>query len=86
LYSIYPRATREIRRPDILDELLAVARALSQEFPLVRIDQYTDNQRVLVGEITDCPHNAGGIFSPRCAEKPASKLMFRGVARNPRSL
>jgi hypothetical protein len=80
---IYPRASREIRRPDNLDEMLAVARVLSQEFPLVRIDQYTNNQRVLVGEITHCPDNAGGIFSPRCAEKPASELMFTGVVGNP---
>ena len=82
---IYPRAARKIRRPDTLDEMLAVARALSQEFPLVRIDLYTDNQRVLVGEITHCSDNAGGIFSPRCAEKSASELMFTGAGGNPQS-
>jgi hypothetical protein len=83
---IYPRATREIRRPDTLDEMLAVARALSQEFQLVRIDQYTNNQRVLVGEITLCPDNAGGIFLPRCAERDASELMVTGVVRKGRTL
>ena len=79
---IYPRAKREVRRPDTLDEMLEVARVLSQEFPFVRIDEYTNNQRVLVGEITHCSDNAGGTFSPRGAEKAASELMFKGVDGN----
>ena len=53
-----------------------MARALSAPFSFVRIDLYTDGQRVLVGEITNCSANAGAPFLPRTAEQQASKLMF----------
>ena len=73
---IYPRATQPIARPDTLDEMLEVARALSSHFSFVRVDLYTDNRSVLVGEITHCSDNAGGYFVPRSAEKTASERMF----------
>ena len=73
---IYPRATQPMARPDTLDEMLEVARALSSHFSFVRIDLYTDNRSVLVGEITHCSDNAGGYFVPRSAEKTASERMF----------
>jgi hypothetical protein len=73
---IYPRAPHHIAKPDTLEEMLAVARALSRQFSFVRIDLYTDNRRVLVGEITHCSDNAGGVFVPRSAEKFASERMF----------
>jgi hypothetical protein len=72
----YPRASRPIARPDTLEEMLAVTRALSRPFSLVRIDLYTDGRIVLVGEITHCSGNAGGIFRPRSAEQMASARMF----------
>lgn len=73
---IYPRASYAIPRPDTLAEMLSVARALSRDFSFVRIDLYTDNRSVLVGEITHCSDNAGGVFLPRSAEKTASEKMF----------
>lgn len=73
---IYPRATQSIPRPDTLQEMLTVARALSAKFSFVRIDLYTDNRSVLVGEITHCSDNAGGYFVPKSAEKEASARMF----------
>jgi hypothetical protein len=56
--------------------MLTVAKALSRSFSFVRIDLYTDNRSVLVGEITHCSDNAGGVFLPRSAEKTASERMF----------
>jgi hypothetical protein len=73
---VYPRAARSIARPDTLDEMLAVARALSRPFAIVRVDLYTNNRRVLVGEITHCSDNAGGVFLPRSAELTASRRLF----------
>ncbi len=52
-----------------------VARRLSKPFSIVRIDLYSDNRRVLVGEITNCSANAGGFFLPRSAEAGASRQM-----------
>jgi hypothetical protein len=74
--TIYPRLTRPTPRPDTLPQMLEVARALSAPFSLVRIDLYTDNKQVLVGEITNCSANAGDFFLPRSAERKASQLMF----------
>jgi hypothetical protein len=73
---LYPRSEAEFPRPASLDTMLAVARRLSAPFSFVRIDLYSDGQRVLVGEITNCSENAGGVFVPRGAEKRASELMF----------
>ena len=73
---IYPRASAAAPRPATLEEMLSVARAISAPFSFVRVDLYTDNQSVLVGEITNCSANAGGFFLPRSAELRASARMF----------
>jgi TupA-like ATPgrasp len=73
---IYPRATAAAPRPKTLAKMLELARALSAPFSFIRVDLYSDNEQVLVGEITNCSANAGGFFLPRSAEKKASQLMF----------
>jgi hypothetical protein len=73
---IYPRASAPAPRPATLQEMLNVARAISAPFSFVRVDLYTDDQSVLVGEITNCSANAGGFFLPRSAELHASERMF----------
>jgi hypothetical protein len=73
---LYPRSSAPFPRPATLDTMLSVARRLSAPFSFVRIDLYSDGEKVLVGEITNCSENAGGIFVPRSAEKQASELMF----------
>jgi hypothetical protein len=73
---IYPRSSSVATKPATLAEMLTVARKLSAPFSFVRIDLYTDNRQVLVGEITNCSENAGGWFLPRSAEHKASTLMF----------
>jgi hypothetical protein len=77
---LYPRSAADCPRPASLDTMLAVARRLSAPFSFVRIDLYSDGERVLVGEITNCSENAGGVFIPRSAERQASELMFGGQA------
>lgn len=72
----FPRATCESPRPQSLAQMLRVARVLSAPFSFVRIDLYSDGQRVLVGEITNVSGNAGAPFLPRSAERRASALMF----------
>src|SRR5262245_54324656 len=73
---IYPRAAGAFARPANLDVMLDVARRLSAQFSFVRIDLYSDDHQVLVGEITNCSENAGGFFVPSSAEQAASRLMF----------
>ena len=72
----YPRVPRRIPRPATLEQMLRVAQTLCARFSFVRIDLYTDDHSVLVGEITHCSANAGGVFAPRSAEKLASQRMF----------
>ena len=74
--TVYPRLDRPTPKPESLAKMLEVARKLSAPFSLVRIDLYTDNERVLVGEITNCSANAGELFLPRSAERKASKMVF----------
>ncbi|HET9862284.1 MAG TPA: ATP-grasp fold amidoligase family protein [Steroidobacteraceae bacterium] len=73
---IYPRSTAPSPRPATLPVMLELARKLSAPFSFIRIDLYTDGRRVLVGEITNCSENAGGVFVPRSAEEKASRLLF----------
>jgi hypothetical protein len=73
---LYPRSNKTLPRPATLPEMLRLARALSAPFSFVRIDLYSDNQRIIAGEITNVSANAGGIFRPLSAEKEASALMF----------
>lgn len=72
----YPRASGVVPKPATLAEMLQVARILSGPFSFVRIDLYTDGQRVLVGEVTNCSANASAPFLPRSAEQQASARMF----------
>jgi len=71
-----PKSNEEIQKPSKLSEMLMVSSKLSAAFSFVRIDLYTDKNQVLVGEITHCAGNAGGIFIPRIAEYDVSKLIF----------
>jgi TupA-like ATPgrasp len=72
----YPRTDKIIPRPDNLAEMLTVAGALSRAFGLVRVDLYSDGTRLLVGEITHVPDNAGGRSIPAAAETLISECVF----------
>jgi hypothetical protein len=73
---LYPKSDRVIPKPDCLPEMLRVARALSAPFSFVRIDLYSDGQKVICGEITNVSANAGGIFNPLSAEEKASHILW----------
>jgi hypothetical protein len=49
---------RAVARPENLEEMIAVAQALSKEFDYVRVDLYNCNGRVYFGELT--LHHGGG--------------------------
>jgi hypothetical protein len=63
-------------KPANLKELISMAAKLGDEFNLIRIDLYTDEQTILVGEITNC-HQAGrGRFVPALGERIMSRILF----------
>ncbi|MDF3059085.1 MAG: glycosyltransferase, partial [Rariglobus sp.] len=51
-------------RPDKLEEMLAIARTLSADFPFVRVDLYCENSRIYFGELTFYPGNGMEPFTP----------------------
>jgi|APCry1669192010_1035390.scaffolds.fasta_scaffold00548_3 TupA-like ATPgrasp len=63
-------------RPKNLDNLLGIARALSRDFNLIRIDLYTDEEEILVGEITNCHQANMGRFNPPDGEPLMTRLLF----------
>ena len=69
--------TRSCRGPTRCAEMLRVARALSAPFSFVRIDLYSDNQRVLVGEITNVQRQCGRhLHSAVGGENAPRRCMF----------
>jgi hypothetical protein len=73
---LYPRSTRHLERPGNLEEMLSVARSLSSHFDFVRVDLYSNGDKCLVGEITNCHGNAWESFMPKSGEKLASDMIF----------
>ena len=56
--------------------MLNVADVLSKDFEFLRVDLYTDNKHIYVGELTNWPENGNGYFVPKSSEEIASKLLF----------
>ena len=79
----YPRTDKVIPRPKNFDEMLRVAAQLSRDFGFVRVDLYSDDNNVCVGEITHCADNADGKFTPASAEKLLSDYLFRDAQQSP---
>ena len=48
--------------------MLDVARQLSRAFPSIRVDMYTIDRHVKVGELTNCPDGGSGKVLPADAE------------------
>ncbi|MBQ8719519.1 MAG: glycosyl transferase [Clostridia bacterium] len=48
----HPNAHESIHRPEHFEKMLSVASALSEDFPIVRVDLYEEMGRVLFGELT----------------------------------
>jgi hypothetical protein len=72
---IYPEGG-EVEKPQNLDSMLKVAASLSEGFSLIRVDLYSDGEKVYVGELTNCSEDAGGFFIPASGESIATKLLF----------
>lgn len=74
---IYPKCQNKLNKPNNFEEMLKVATALSKDFSMIRVDLYSDGQRIYVGELTNVSENASGVFLPPSAELVASELLFQ---------
>jgi hypothetical protein len=72
----FERSHEPLGKPDNLGQMLAIATKLSANFPLVRIDLYSDGRQCLVSEITNCHGNVAERFIPLSAEAVASRIIF----------
>jgi len=59
---IYPNSKRIHEAPKGLDEILSIAKTLSQGMDFVRVDLYYENEKVYFGELTFCPEGGMGFF------------------------
>jgi hypothetical protein len=78
---VYERGTVDVARPANLQTMLDVASRLSRGFSLIRVDMYSNGEQVLVGELTNCPSGANGIFYPADGEQVASRMILGELVR-----
>jgi len=73
---LYPKSDKIRPKPINLDEMIEVAKNLSKNFSLIRIDMYSNGKHLYVGEITNVHGNSNEYFIPKEAEITASKILF----------
>ncbi|SDR27547.1 ATP-grasp fold amidoligase family protein [Pseudovibrio sp. Tun.PSC04-5.I4] len=52
-------------KPKTLDRMLEIARILSKGFSFIRVDLYSDNEKIYVGELTSFTEAGNFVYSPR---------------------
>ena len=77
----YPRGADIDTKPKCLDLMLRLASRLAGPLCYVRVDMYTDDVAVKVGEMTSCPGGARSRIRPRAAEMWLGDLWRRGGSR-----
>lgn len=60
----YPNIPYDVPKPDTLDEMLEIARKLSEGFAFVRVDLYDADNRIYFGEMTFTPQSGRGRWDP----------------------
>lgn len=70
-----PQASKQIQKPAQLDEMLRLARKLSNNIPFVRIDFYIVNGSVLFSEFTLYPASGLTAFEPDEWDKKLGDLL-----------
>lgn len=60
----HPNFQKPMEKPKGLDEMLNIAKVLSEDFPFVRVDLYWVNKKVYFGELTFYPWTGYVQFSP----------------------
>lgn len=74
-YSSYKLSERHIEKPEQFDKMMDLARELSKPFPFVRVDFYSFDNTILLGELTFFP--AGGLRPFLPIEKGYNEFLGR---------
>jgi hypothetical protein len=75
-YSIKAVQGPALPRPANLAEMLDIARVLSRDFNLIRVDLYTNGEDIHVGELTNVSGNIKATFSSRATAREVTRLVF----------
>lgn len=73
--SYYSKLEQNIPKPDNLEEMLSIARKLSQGFDFVRVDLYSVNNKIYFGEMTMTPYCCLYKFADNHTDKEWGKLL-----------
>lgn len=65
----FPNAGPIHKKPDNLSDLLYYAAKLSADFPIVRVDLYSEFRKVIFGELTFLPSGGKAKFTPQEFDK-----------------
>ena len=71
----YPKAERDVPRPQSLERMLEIARTLSSGFTFVRVDLYAVEDRVYFGELTFHPESGTAPFNDLDTDIRLGQLM-----------
>lgn len=69
----YPAAGL-VPRPERLDEMFELAERLAAPFSFIRVDFLVADGRLKIGELTNLPENALGIFMPKVYDRRLGRL------------
>lgn len=72
----FPMTEFQLTDWGFFDPLLAAAARLSADLSYIRVDFYTDGQRLLFGELTNLPAAGVGTFYPKGGEEIFSAAFF----------
>lgn len=73
--ATYPGVGLPGKRPDNLNDLLEIARKLSEDFYFVRVDLYSIGDKIYFGELTFTPSSGFAKFTPKNADVELGKLL-----------
>ncbi|KKI93293.1 hypothetical protein WQ54_04650 [Bacillus sp. SA1-12] len=62
---LYPPSEEPLEKPLLLNEMTAIAKTLSKDFPLVRVDLYQTSNRIYFGELTFTPGSGFIAYDPK---------------------
>ena len=60
--NFYYHSRGTVPQPKLLNEMLNITTKISNYFKFIRVDLYTNDNEIFVGELTNHPGNAGEIF------------------------
>jgi glycosyltransferase involved in cell wall biosynthesis len=74
---LYPQYKLNVKKPRLLNKMIYLAEKIAKNFnSLIRVDMYTNDNQIYVGEITHCPGSGTEKFLPKEKEDKISKYFF----------